>query len=74
MTRPLSEQLAPMNIRVPAIAPGAFNTPLLRRLCKKVPSTSRKFPLFPARLSDPNEFAQLVQTIVENPLLNGINI
>jgi len=33
-----------------------------------------KISLFPARLSDPNEFPQLVQTIVENPLLNGIDI
>jgi 3-hydroxyacyl-CoA dehydrogenase/3-hydroxy-2-methylbutyryl-CoA dehydrogenase len=74
MTRPLAEALAPMNIRVCAIVPGAFDTPLLHRLRAKVPSTPGNFPLFPARLGNPDEFAQLVQTIVENPLLNGINI
>jgi 3-hydroxyacyl-CoA dehydrogenase/3-hydroxy-2-methylbutyryl-CoA dehydrogenase len=74
MTRPLAEELAPMNIRVCGITPGAFDTPLLSRLRTKVPSTPGNFPLFPARLGNPDEFAQLVQTIVENPLLNGINI
>jgi len=74
MTQALAEELAPMNIRVCAIIPGAFDTPLLRRLRAKVASTPENFALFPARLGDPDEFAQLVQTIVENPLLNGINI
>ncbi|CAF2547742.1 unnamed protein product [Rotaria sp. Silwood2] len=74
MTRPLAEELALMNIRVCAIIPGAFDTPLLRRLRIKVPNTQGNFPLFPARLGDPAEFAQLVQIIVENPLLNSINI
>ncbi|CAF4776985.1 unnamed protein product [Rotaria sp. Silwood1] len=74
MTRPLAEALAPMNIRVCSIVPGAFDTPLLCRLRAKVPNTPGNFPLFPARLGDPDEFAQFAQAIVENPLLNGINI
>ncbi|CAF0912944.1 unnamed protein product [Rotaria sp. Silwood1] len=74
MTRPLAKALAPMNIRVCSIVPGAFDTPLLCRLRAKVPNTPGNFPLFPARLSDPDEFAQFAQAIVENPLLNGINI
>ncbi|CAF1057679.1 unnamed protein product [Adineta steineri] len=74
MTQPLAKELTSMNIRVCAIVPGAFDTPMLRKLRTTVPSTPGNFPLFPARLGSTDEFAQLVQTIVENPLLNGINI
>jgi NAD(P)-dependent dehydrogenase (short-subunit alcohol dehydrogenase family) len=44
------------DIRVCTIAPGTFDTPLLRKLHAKVPSTPENFPLFPARLGNSDEF------------------
>ncbi|XP_048507298.1 3-hydroxyacyl-CoA dehydrogenase type-2 isoform X2 [Athalia rosae] len=71
MTLPIARDLSTQGIRVVTIAPGLFDTPMLAQLPEKV----RKFLAanipFPQRLGDPAEFAHLVQSIVENPLLNG---
>ncbi|CAF0828237.1 unnamed protein product [Rotaria sordida] len=74
MARPLAEELASMNICVCDIVPDVFDTSLLRELHVKVSNIPGDFSLFSARLGDSDEFAQVAQTIVENPLLNDINI
>lgn len=71
MTLPLARDLASQGIRVCAIAPGLFHTPLLESLPEKVRTFLAETIPFPKRLGHPEEYAHLVQTIVENPLLNG---
>jgi NAD(P)-dependent dehydrogenase (short-subunit alcohol dehydrogenase family) len=71
MTLPLAREFARYGIRVMTIAPGIFLTPLLASLSQEVQdSLGRQVP-FPSRLGQPPEFAQLVQSIILNPMLNG---
>ncbi|CAB0012848.1 unnamed protein product [Nesidiocoris tenuis] len=71
MTLPIARDLAPQGIRVCTIAPGLFDTPLLSALPDKVRNFLAKTIPHPQRLGNPDEYAMLVQTCVENPLLNG---
>lgn len=71
MTLPLARDLAEHQIRVNAIAPGLFQTPLLEGLPQKMQETLGQSVPFPSRLASPDEFAMLVQSIVENPMING---
>lgn len=74
MTLPIARELARFGIRCVAIAPGIFMTPMLAGLPKDVQdSLGRQIP-FPPRLGKPEEFAQMVQSIVEIPTLNGETI
>ncbi len=71
MTLPMARDLADKGIRVMAIAPGLFKTPMLAGLPEEVQeSLGRQVP-FPSRLGDPAEYAALVRHIIENPMLNG---
>jgi NAD(P)-dependent dehydrogenase (short-subunit alcohol dehydrogenase family) len=71
MTLPIARELAQFGIRVLAIAPGLFLTPLLAGLPQEAQdSLSASIP-FPRRLGDPNEFASLVMQMIDNPYLNG---
>lgn len=74
MTLPIARDLSKDGIRVVTIAPGIFDTPMLRALPDKVRNFLAKSIPFPQRLGDPDEYAMLVQQIVENPLLNGETI
>ncbi|ANT58961.1 3-hydroxy-2-methylbutyryl-CoA dehydrogenase [Salipiger sp. CCB-MM3] len=71
MTLPMARDLAPSGIRVCAIAPGLFLTPMMQGLPQEVQDSLGQQVPFPARLGDPAEYAALVQHIVENPMLNG---
>jgi len=71
MTLPIARDLATQGIRVMTIAPGLFETPLLLALPEKVRQFLAKTVPFPSRLGYPDEYAHLVQSIVENPMLNG---
>lgn len=71
MTLPLARELASVGIRVVTIAPGLFETPLLAALPEKVRTYLANTIPFPPKLGNPDEFAHLVQAVVENPLLNG---
>lgn len=71
MTLPIARDLSKDGIRVVTIAPGLFDTPLLKELPDKVRNFLAKSIPFPQRLGNPDEYAMLVQQIVENPLLNG---
>ncbi|XP_076682097.1 hydroxysteroid 17-beta dehydrogenase 10 [Andrena cerasifolii] len=74
MTLPIARDLAKAGIRICTIAPGLFNTPMLQALPEKVRAYLAKTIPFPQRLGNPDEYAKLVQQIVENPLLNGETI
>jgi NAD(P)-dependent dehydrogenase (short-subunit alcohol dehydrogenase family) len=71
MTLPVARELARHGIRVVAIAPGIFDTPMLAGLPRAArESLGRQMP-FPSRLGRPEEFAALVRHIIENEMLNG---
>ncbi|MDX6674660.1 MAG: hypothetical protein QOH11_2078 [Solirubrobacteraceae bacterium] len=71
MTLPAARDLSSSGIRVVTIAPGLFNTPLFGLLPQEQRDALGATVPFPNRLGEPPEFAQLVQSIVENPMLNG---
>jgi len=71
MTLPIAREFARHGIRVMTIAPGLFLTPLLESLPQEAQDSLGAQVPFPNRLGDPEEYAQLVQSIVENPMLNG---
>lgn len=74
MTLPIARDLAKQGIRVVTIAPGLFRTPLLEQLPEPAIKELESNIPFPSRLGHPNEFALLVQSIIENPMLNGETI
>ncbi|UHC19588.1 SDR family NAD(P)-dependent oxidoreductase [Methylobacterium currus] len=71
MALPLAREFARYGIRVMTIAPGIFLTPLLATLPEEVQVSLGQQVPFPSRLGQPDEFAQLVEGIVLNPMLNG---
>lgn len=71
MTLPIARELARYGIRVMAIAPGIFDTPMLAGLPEKARQSLEEQVPFPSRLGRPDEFAALVQHIIENEMLNG---
>jgi len=71
MTLPMARELARHGIRVMAIAPGIFDTPMALALREDYVAALRSEIPFPPRLGQPDEFAALVETIVANPMLNG---
>jgi NAD(P)-dependent dehydrogenase (short-subunit alcohol dehydrogenase family) len=71
MTLPLARELAALQIRVMAIAPGMFETPILRGLSAEIRESLGSQIPHPSRLGNPTEYAQLVSHIVDNPMLNG---
>ena len=71
MTLPIARELAQFGIRVLAIAPGLFLTPLLGSLPQEAQDSLAAAIPFPRRLGDPSEFASLVMQMIDNPYLNG---
>ena len=74
MTLPAARELARHGIRVVTIAPGIFETPMLMGLPEDVQRSLGKSVPFPSRLGRPSEFADLVEAILNNPMLNGETI
>jgi 3-hydroxyacyl-CoA dehydrogenase / 3-hydroxy-2-methylbutyryl-CoA dehydrogenase len=74
MTLPIARELARYGIRVMTIAPGLFHTPMFDTLSQEAKDSLGKMVPFPSRLGFPSEYAQLVQSIIENPMLNGVTI
>jgi NAD(P)-dependent dehydrogenase (short-subunit alcohol dehydrogenase family) len=74
MTLPIAREFARYGIRVMTIAPGLFRTPLLESLPQEAQDSLGKQVPFPSRLGEPDEYAQLVESIVTNPMLNGETI
>ncbi len=74
MCLPAAREFAKLGVRVMAIAPGLFETPMMQGLPPEtVEGIVSNIP-FPHRLGGPGEYAQLVQHIVENAYLNGETI
>ena len=71
MTLPIAREFAQFGIRVLAIAPGLFLTPLLASLPQEAQDSLAAAIPFPRRLGDPAEFASLVMQMIDNPYLNG---
>jgi NAD(P)-dependent dehydrogenase (short-subunit alcohol dehydrogenase family) len=74
MTLPIARELARHGIRVMAIAPGTFDTPMLAAMSDQVRASLGAQVPFPSRLGRPTEYAALVRHIVENRMLNGETI
>lgn len=74
MTLPIAREFAQSAIRVMAIAPGLFSTPMMEGLPEETTAKIAAEVPFPKRLGQPNEYAKLVAQIVENEYLNGTNI
>ncbi len=71
MTLPIARELAAFGIRCVSIAPGIFMTPMMAGLSAEAQASLGAQVPFPPRLGKPEEFARLVQSIVEIPTLNG---
>lgn len=71
LTLPAARELAASRIRVMAIAPGTFETPMMAGLSEEVRDSLATQVPHPSRLGRPAEYAALVRHIVENPMLNG---
>ena len=71
LTLPAARELAQSGIRVNAIAPGIFLTPMLMGLPEEVRQSLAASVPFPKVLGDPAQYAALVLHIVENRYLNG---
>jgi len=71
LTLPLARDLASMGIRVCAIAPGIFETPMVTGMPQEVQESLAAQVPFPKRLGTPVDYAKLVQHIIENRMLNG---
>ncbi len=71
MTLPIARDLSRVGIRVCTIAPGLFKTPMLAGLPEQVQNQLAQTVPFPNRLGDPDEYGQLVVSILENAMLNG---
>ncbi len=75
LTLPMARDLAEHGIRVVSIAPGLFDTGMVAGMPEKVSrSIIDRMVLFPARMGQPEEFAHLVGSIVENPYFNATTI
>ena len=71
MTLPAARELARLGIRVVAIAPGIFETPMMAGMSEEVQASLAAQVPFPSRLGRPEEYAALVEHIVGNAMLNG---
>jgi NAD(P)-dependent dehydrogenase (short-subunit alcohol dehydrogenase family) len=71
LTLPAARELARFGIRVMAIAPGVFDTAMMAATPEELRKSLTDQIPFPPRFGKPEEFAQLVQSIIENTYLNG---
>ncbi len=71
LTLPAAREFASIGVRVLAIAPGLFGTPLLLNMPQDVQDSLASTLPFPRRFGKPEEFASLVLHMVGNPVMNG---
>ncbi|MGV6812061.1 MAG: SDR family NAD(P)-dependent oxidoreductase [Brevirhabdus sp.] len=74
MCLPAARDFAQLGIRVMAIAPGLFHTPMMESLPEDVTDAITANIPFPNRLGQPHEYALMAEHIVRNPYLNGTTI
>ncbi|GAA3349559.1 3-hydroxyacyl-CoA dehydrogenase [Lysinibacillus sp. FSL M8-0216] len=71
MTLPIARELAEFGVRVMTIAPGLVETPMFASLPEPAKTALAQMTPFPKRLGKPSEYALLVESIIQNGLLNG---
>ena len=71
LTMPAAREFAQFGIRVLAVAPGIFRTPMMQSLPQEAQDSLGASVPFPKRLGEPGEFAELVLHMVRNRYLNG---
>jgi NAD(P)-dependent dehydrogenase (short-subunit alcohol dehydrogenase family) len=71
LTLPVARELAGKGVRVVTIAPGLFDTPMMATLPEEVRESLGASVPFPSRLGAPDEYADLVEHLVTNTMLNG---
>jgi NAD(P)-dependent dehydrogenase (short-subunit alcohol dehydrogenase family) len=71
LTLPAAREFAQFGIRVNAIAPGIFHTPMLFALPEEAQKSLAASVPFPKLLGRPEQFAALARHIIENSYLNG---
>ena len=71
LTLPVARDLSGHGIRICTILPGLFETPMFANLPPDVVESLGSKTPFPSRLGKPDEYASLVQHIIENDMLNG---
>ncbi len=74
MTLPIARDLGRVGIRVVSIAPGVFETPMMKAAPDKVRQSLLDESPFPKRFGDPDEFASTVQHVIENSMFNGCTL
>ncbi len=74
MNMPAARELGTIGVRVNAIAPGLFLTPMVAALEEKVLASLREQMEAPKRLGDMREFAHCCAFIIENPYVNAETI
>lgn len=71
MTLPAAREFSQFGIRVMAIAPGVIMTPMMEKMPAEIVQHLAAAAPFPQRLGQPQEYARLVEHIIENAYLNG---
>ncbi len=71
MTLPIARELAPHGIRCVSLAPGIFDTPLMDAMSDEVRASLAAQVPFPSRFGRREEFASLVEHVLQNVMLNG---
>ena len=74
MTLPIARDLSSEGIRVNTILPGIFETPLMLGAPQNVKDALAASVPFPKRLGNPNEYAHLALTMIENSYFNGEDV
>ena len=74
MTLPIARDLMQEGIRVNTILPGIFNTPLMNAAPPQVKEALAASVPFPKRLGNPQEYAHLALTMIENGYFNGEDV
>ncbi|MDZ7852459.1 MAG: SDR family NAD(P)-dependent oxidoreductase [Halomonas sp.] len=71
MSLPAARELSRHGVRVMAIAPGVFETPMMSEIPDEAAQALAAAVPFPKRLGKPDEFARLAEQIINNAMLNG---
>jgi NAD(P)-dependent dehydrogenase (short-subunit alcohol dehydrogenase family) len=71
LVMPAAREFAQFGVRVNAIAPGIFLTPMLMGLTPQAQESLASSLPFPKKLGDPTQFAALARHLIENRYING---
>lgn len=74
MTLPIARDMARHGVRCVTIAPGIMATPMIYGMPQEVQDALAADIPFPSRLGQPEDFAKLVQSIINNEMINGETI